>query len=88
MSQDRFRQPHKPCQNAYEWQAFLEFADAYFRNRGEERPLVVELGILDGYQRAYYETLWGAEYIGIDKPFDVKTTYTNEFLDRSIKMTK
>ncbi|HLT27968.1 MAG TPA: ABC transporter substrate-binding protein [Zeimonas sp.] len=28
------------------------------------------------------------EYIGIDKPFDVKTVYTNEFLDRSIKMPK
>lgn len=28
------------------------------------------------------------EYIGLDKPFDVKTTYTNEFLDPSIKMTK
>src|ERR671937_754847 len=26
------------------------------------------------------------DYIGIDKPFDVKTTYTNEFLDKSIKM--
>ncbi len=28
------------------------------------------------------------EYIGLDKPFDVKTVYTNEFLDKSIKMTK
>ncbi len=28
------------------------------------------------------------EYIGVDKPFDVKSVYTNEFLDRSIKMTK
>ena len=28
------------------------------------------------------------EYIGLDKEFDVKTAYTNEFLDRSIKMTK
>ena len=27
-------------------------------------------------------------YIGMDKPFDVKTSYTNEFLDRSVKMTK
>src|SRR5436853_485328 len=26
------------------------------------------------------------DYIGIDKPYDVKTTYTNEFLDKSIKM--
>jgi NitT/TauT family transport system substrate-binding protein len=28
------------------------------------------------------------DYVGLDKAFDVKTTYTNEFLDRSIKMTK
>ena len=27
-------------------------------------------------------------YIGLDKTFDVKTAYTNEFLDKSIKMTK
>jgi NitT/TauT family transport system substrate-binding protein len=28
------------------------------------------------------------EYIGLDKPFDVKRVYTNEFLDRSVKMLK
>ncbi|MET0508987.1 MAG: ABC transporter substrate-binding protein [Burkholderiaceae bacterium] len=28
------------------------------------------------------------EFIGIDKDFDVKSVYTNEFLDRSIRMTK
>jgi NitT/TauT family transport system substrate-binding protein len=27
-------------------------------------------------------------YLSLDKPFDVKGTYTNEFLDKSIKMTK
>jgi NitT/TauT family transport system substrate-binding protein len=27
-------------------------------------------------------------YIGLDKTFDVKAAYTNEFLDKSIKMTK
>ena len=27
-------------------------------------------------------------YIGLETPFDVKTSYTNEFLDRSIKMPK
>jgi len=26
------------------------------------------------------------DYIGLDRPYDVKTTYTNEFLDKSIKM--
>jgi len=28
------------------------------------------------------------DYVGIDKPFDVKTSYTNEFLDRTVRMTK
>jgi NitT/TauT family transport system substrate-binding protein len=40
----------------------------------------------DGRMKADYELV--REYIGIDKPFDVKSAYTNEFLDRSVKMTK
>lgn len=28
------------------------------------------------------------EYVGLDRSFDVKTVYTNEFLDRSIRMPK
>ncbi len=28
------------------------------------------------------------DYVGIDKPFDVKSAYTNEFLDRKVRMTK
>jgi NitT/TauT family transport system substrate-binding protein len=28
------------------------------------------------------------DYVGIDKPFDVKSVYTNEFLDRKVRMTK
>jgi NitT/TauT family transport system substrate-binding protein len=47
----------------------------------------VALGIHDDKRMADDYNLV-REYIGIDKPFDVKTTYTNEFLDRSIKMTK
>ena len=47
----------------------------------------VALGIHDDARMAAdYELV--REYIGIDKPFDVKTVYTNEFLDRSIKMPK
>jgi NitT/TauT family transport system substrate-binding protein len=47
----------------------------------------VALGIHDDARmKADYELV--REYIGVDKPFDVKSTYTNEFLDRSIKMTK
>jgi len=40
----------------------------------------------DARMAADYELV--KTYIGVDKPFDVKTVYTNEFLDRSIKMTK
>jgi NitT/TauT family transport system substrate-binding protein len=47
----------------------------------------IALGIHeDGRMKADYELV--RDYVGIDKPFDVKTTYTNEFLDRSIKMPK
>ncbi len=47
----------------------------------------VALGIHDDARmKVDYELV--RDYVGIDKPFDVKTTYTNEFLDRSVKMTK
>jgi NitT/TauT family transport system substrate-binding protein len=38
----------------------------------------------DARMKADYELV--RDYIGVDKPFDVKTTYTNEFLNKSIKM--
>ncbi len=47
----------------------------------------VALGIHDDKRMAEDYALV-KEYIGLDKEFDVKTVYTNEFLDRSIKMTK
>ena len=47
----------------------------------------VALGIHDDKRMAQDYALV-KEYIGLDKEFDVKTVYTNEFLDRSIKMTK
>jgi NitT/TauT family transport system substrate-binding protein len=47
----------------------------------------VALGIHDDARmKADYELV--RDYVGIDKQFDVKTVYTNEFLDRSIKMPK
>ncbi|HEV2430101.1 MAG TPA: ABC transporter substrate-binding protein [Burkholderiales bacterium] len=38
----------------------------------------------DARMKADYELV--RDYVGIDKPFDVKTVYMNEFLDKSIKM--
>src|SRR5450432_851010 len=47
----------------------------------------VALGILDDARMAAdYDLV--KTYIGLDTPFDVKVAYTNEFLDRSIKMPK
>ncbi len=47
----------------------------------------VALGYLDPARMdADYDLV--KTYVGLDKPFDVKTAYTNEFLDRSIKMPK
>ncbi len=47
----------------------------------------VALGVLDDARMAAdYDLV--KTYIGLDAPYDVKTAYTNEFLDRSIKMTK
>jgi NitT/TauT family transport system substrate-binding protein len=53
----------------------------------DEHSRKVALGIHDDNRmKADYELV--RDYVGIDKPFDVKTTYTNEFLDRSVKMAK
>ena len=47
----------------------------------------VALGILDDARMASdFELV--KTYVGLDTPFDVKAAYTNEFLDRSIKMPK
>jgi NitT/TauT family transport system substrate-binding protein len=40
----------------------------------------------DARMKADYELV--KDYVGIEKPFDVKSTYTNEFLDKSVKMPK
>ena len=45
----------------------------------------VALGIHDDNRmKADYELV--RDYVGIDKPYDVKSTYTNAFLDKSVKM--
>lgn len=49
-----------------EWRAFLEFAWGYFKGRGVERPLVVEIGVMHNEQRRFYKELLGADHIGLD----------------------
>jgi hypothetical protein len=53
-------------QEMSEWRFFLEFASAYFEARDIIQPLVVEIGIWNGYQRRFYEAFLNARYIGID----------------------
>ena len=56
----------QPNQCLEEWKCFLEFVEAYFKNRGITRPIIVELGIEVNYQKQFYEEFLGAEHIGID----------------------
>ena len=61
-----------------------ELVEQLMRDKYSE---TVALGILDDARMtADYDLV--KTYIGLDQPFDVKTAYTNEFLDRSIKMPK
>jgi len=54
---------------------------------GDKHSRGTALGIHDDARmKADYQLI--SEYVGVDKPYDVKTAYTNEFLDRSIKFKK
>lgn len=63
---DALLKSHYPGQWPKEWQFFLEFCEAYFRNRCIENPIVVELGVCRNNQKAHYEKFLGARHIGID----------------------
>lgn len=53
-------------QNISEWQCFLEFVDAYFKNRDILNPIIVEIGVANNSQKSFYRELLNAEHIGID----------------------
>ena len=53
-------------QHIPEFKAFLEYVNGYFKFNGISRPIVVEIGILDGVQRAFYEKILNARYLSID----------------------
>jgi len=57
---------HPPTQTMLEWRCFLEFIDAYFKNRSVLNPIVVEIGTANTPQRPFYQELLGGEHIGID----------------------
>ena len=84
----------KPCiQALVDANGALKY-DNEMQNWGEVEVLMSDkfsrteaLGIHDsGRMQSDYDLV--KEYVGIDKPYDVKTVYTNEFLDHSIKMPK
>ena len=53
----------------------------------DEISRTVALGWLDDKRMAAdYELV--ETYLGLDEPFDIKTAYTNEFIDQSIKMSE
>ena len=53
-------------QEPTEWKIFLEFCSAWLKKQKIKEPVVVELGILNNRQKAFYEQLFDAEHIGID----------------------
>lgn len=53
-------------QHIPEYKAFLEYANGYFNFHEIKKPIVVEIGILDGAQKAFYENILNAQYISID----------------------
>ena len=56
-----------PLQNKDEWRTYLEICESHLKEHKIKNPLVVELGIWKGKQRPFYEQLFGATYIGIDR---------------------
>lgn len=60
------RSGKKLNQHVPEFRAFLELAAGYFSARGIVCPQVVEIGILDGAQKKFYEKVLCARHIGID----------------------
>jgi len=76
-----------------EWQTYLEFVSAYFKNRGVDNPLVVEIGILHNEQQLFYKEILGADYIGMDieqnnEPDVLGDSSSLETYDKLIKLLK
>ena len=55
-----------PGQGAWEWQSYLEFIKAYFKDRGISKPMIVEIGTRRNRQKVFYEQFLNATHIGID----------------------
>ena len=64
---DKVKDFTKLSQSMGEWRIYLEFIEAYFRNRGIRKPMIVEIGTGWGRQKWFYEELLGYSHIGIDR---------------------
>ena len=56
-----------PTQQKSEWRMFLEICEAYLNKHNITHPIVVELGVGRNRQKKMWETIFGAEHIGMDK---------------------
>lgn len=54
-------------QSPVEWELYLDFIQMFFKKRGIENPVVVELGVYENAQKRFYEERLGATHIGIDR---------------------
>ena len=70
---DTLMKSHPPIQNGREWQAYLEFIEAYFENREIRNPLIVEVGAGYNKQKEFYKKILDCEYTGIDIKSESKT---------------
>jgi hypothetical protein len=66
ITDDAMRILKGPNQIFGEWKGFLQFAQVYFKRRGIEHPVIVEIGTQNGHQKAHYEKFLDATHIGID----------------------
>lgn len=57
----------KLLQTPEEWKMFLEVCEVYLKRHSIKKPVVVELGVWEDKTRGFFEQLFGAEYISIDK---------------------
>lgn len=60
---DKIKDFTKLSQSTEEWRIYLEFIEAYFRNRRIKKPMIVEIGTGWGRQKRFYEELLGYSHI-------------------------
>lgn len=53
-------------QEPTEWETFLNFCSYWLKKKKIKNPVVVELGVLNNRQKAFYEQLFDAKHIGVD----------------------